>query len=123
MESSKDAAKPRRRPREPEATALCRSLRRTAAAMVRRLERRFADEDGDVDERDVKTLAALMAAVAKMTEMTELEANPGKRRDGKTVEDPSGPETGDSDVPRQVLDALEALVDGRAAGVDRLAGS
>ena len=98
-------------------TQLAASLRRSAVVMVRRLERRFQGGDGDLEESDVKLLANLATAVAKVM---DLQQSPGKKRDGQSVEPGVHDEEGDGDVPQSVLDALEALADGRAAGLARL---
>jgi hypothetical protein len=87
-----------------------RSLIRTAGIMTRQLEARVKADGYETDERDIKQLTALATACARLS---ELEESPRER----TSPDAASTRTGN--VPQQILDALGALVDGRAAGIAR----
>ncbi|WP_036789980.1 hypothetical protein [Pleomorphomonas koreensis] len=89
-----------------------RSLIRTAGIMTRQLEARVKADGYETDERDIKQLTALATACARLS---ELEESPRER----TRPDAAARS---GSVPQQILDALEALVEGRAAGVAREAG-
>lgn len=93
--------------------AQVRSLIRTAAIMTRQLEARVKADGYETDERDIKQLTALAQACARLTELEESPREPA-------TSDTAGARSGN--VPQQILDALEALVDGRAAGLHGSAG-
>lgn len=100
--------------------ALVAALARTAAVMVARFEKRMTGggDDDPIEEGDVKLLAALASALAKVR---DLRNSSGNARDDRKNETATGGKAGpeDGSVPQSVLDALEALVDGRAAGLAR----
>lgn len=94
-------------------TAQVRSLIRTSAIMTRQLEARVKADGYETDERDIKQLTALAQACAKLTELEESPREPANSQ-------AAGARSGN--VSQQILDALEALVDGRAAGLHGSAG-
>lgn len=85
-----------------------RSLIRSAAIMTGRLEARVREDGYDTDERDIKQLTALAQACAKLAELEESPRDPARRDAGNPDE-----------LPQRFAEALQAFVDGRAAGLRR----
>lgn len=90
------------------------ALERIVAIMLKRAECDLAASDERLDERDVKLATAIAALVGKVR---DLQTNAGKQRG--QGEDNDAAAASDERLEQSVLDALDALVDGRAAGLAR----
>jgi len=110
----------RERPERQDGDVLRRSLHRTLAVMIARLEARVLAAADDIDERDVKMLTALAAAHSKVTAPDSSLDRPNDSST-RSPRDPAHGAPAESGLPRHILDALEQLVDGRAAGLSRRA--
>ncbi len=91
-------------------------LKRIATRQIERAEADALAANAPLDDREVKLATALAALVGKIR---ELEINPRGRRAGSDETDAAtAPEPG---LEQSLLEALEAFVDGRAAGLARAA--
>ncbi len=97
----------------PDVAALVASLQRTTARLVAAAETRFAagEEAAGFDEKDLRTLGALAATLAKVI---ALDTRPRSPRDPDS-RDPADGDAVDFDDPRQ-LDAFSERLERLAAG-------